>query len=82
MKKTYWFLLAVFILVVLILIIFRNFLNSGFMLVFTALYFIQFLAGLSVITWVDKSVKPVGAYIYFFVSVVVFIILFIKLIPA
>lgn len=82
MKKTFWWLIVIFIAVILIFLLFKNFLNSGILMIFSTLYFLQFFTALFIIYRTDKSEKPIYPYIYFAVAIVIFVVLFIKMIPA
>jgi len=82
MKKIYWIFLAVFLVTAVLLLVFKDYISSGILLVFTGLYFIQFLTGLTIILLTGKNAKNTGAWIYFFVALIIYIILFTRLIPS
>ncbi len=69
-----------FVVAGLLFILINDYFTSNFMVVFSILYLAQFLIALVFISILDKSRSQLYLPIYFIVAMIVYAILFIKLV--
>jgi len=79
MKKAVWIIVGIFIIVGVLYLLFNDFFNSNILIVFSLLYFTQFLIALVFISVLDKSKTQIYLPAYFIVGVISYVILFVKL---
>ena len=80
MKKAVWIIVGIFVVAALLFVLLNDAFTTNFLMVFSILYLSQFLMALVFISVLDKSRSQLYLPLYFVVAVIVYIILFVKLV--
>ena len=80
MKKAVWIIVGIFVVAALLYVLLNDAFTTNFLMVFSILYLAQFLMALIFISILDKSRSQLYLPVYFIAAIIVYIILFVKLV--